>query len=241
LTLGRWAVVVTVLVVTTGTVGVVSASAAWTNVAIWQMNEDGPNAPFMLDSSGKGRSGKIGNSVITGVTGVGLVGPNKAYQWPNTGGGFDPERLVYVNRRTMNPFRDAFRVTIRMRTSVSDGNILQKGQATTSGGMWKIELTNGRVFCTFKGSAGRRAIGSAAAVAVSNDQWHTVQCTRWRTGVTIVVDGGIPRTQHGRTGNIDNSRPLTIGGKLTCNPPPQGNVSCQYYVGLLDRVAIRRR
>jgi Laminin G domain len=233
LTLGRWAGAVAVLVVTTGTVGVVSASAAWTKVAIWRMNEP-PNADVMQDSSGHNRDGVIGNHVTTGVA---VKDQNKAYEWAADPGVRDPEYLVYVNRRTMNPFRDAFKVTVRLKTT-ADGNILQKGQATTAGGMWKVEVANGRAFCTFKGSAGRGAVGSWKTVEVANGQWHTVQCIRRRTGVTIVVDGGIPRTEPGRTGNIANDWTLTIGGKRFCNPP---TVSCQYYVGLLDSVAIRRR
>jgi hypothetical protein len=73
---------------------------------------------------------------------------------------------------------------------------------------------------------------------VSDDEWHTVRCVRRSKGVTVIVDGGQPRRQAGRTGKIANAFDLAIGGKLTCNPP---NVSCQYYVGQLDRVIVRRR
>jgi hypothetical protein len=73
---------------------------------------------------------------------------------------------------------------------------------------------------------------------VADGAWHTVRCIRRRAGVTVIVDSFLPRTQDGRTGRIANHTRLAIGGKLFCNPP---NVSCQDYVGLLDRVVVRRK
>lgn len=230
----RWALLVAVLLAANAFAGVESAFGAWTKVAVWEMNE-GPRATTMHDSSGAGRSGTIGSAVETGVVASDATG----YRWPPENvDGVHTERLVTVNRSALNPRRDAFRVTVRLKTSASarDQNILQKGQASTAGGMWKIEMVNGRVVCTFKGSAGRAAIGSR--LTVSDDVWHTVRCERRSRRVVITVDGGVPRTQAGRTGKIANAWPLSIGGKSICNPPA---VLCQYYVGLLDRVIVRRR
>jgi hypothetical protein len=228
----RWALLVAVLLAANASAGVESAFGAWTKVAAWQMNE-GVNATVMHDSSGNGRTGTIGSTVETGVV---VSGTNKAYQWPADVDVVDNNRLVKVNSRALNPRRDAFAVTIRLKTGVGENNnIIQKGQATTAGGMWKIDILNGRIFCTFKGAAGRAAIGSRETV--SDDAWHTVQCVRRRTGVTITVDGGVPRKQAGRTGRIANDWPLAIGGKLVCNA---GTVQCHYYVGLLDRAIVRR-
>lgn len=197
------------------------------------MNE-GTNATVMHDSTGNHRTGTIGSSVDTGIP---VSGTNKAYQWPADTHVVDNNRLVTVTSRALNPRRDAFAVTIRLKTSAVDNvNIIQKGQATTTGGMWKIDMLDGRIFCTFRGSAGGRAIGSAGTV--SDNAWHTVRCERRRTRVTISVDGGVPRVQAGRTGRIANDFPLAIGGKLACN---QTTVECHYYVGLLDRVIVRRR
>jgi hypothetical protein len=230
----RWALLVAALLAANASAGVESAFGAWTKVAAWQMDE-GVNATVMHDSSGNGRRGTIGSDVETGVV---VSGDNRAYNWP--AGNLDvvnPERLVTVDSRALNPRRDAFAVTIRLKTGAADNNnVIQKGQATTAGGMWKIDMLDGRIFCTFKGAAGRAGIGSR--LTVSDDAWHTVQCVRRRTGVTITVDGGVPRTQAGRTGRIANAYPLSIGGKTTCNPP---TVQCHYYVGLLDRVIVRRR
>ena len=186
----------------------------------------------MQDSSGSGLSGSIGSAVQTGVT----VGGAKGYRWPAQGkDGKRPERLVTVVSSLLNPGTASFAVTIRMRTGAGDQNIIQKGQSTTSGGMFKIDMVRGHVICMFKGSQGRAAVRSAQAVW--DGAWHTVRCQRSSTGVSIRVDGGAARTTAGATGSIANSLALAIGGKLRCNPP---TVQCDYYVGLLDRVVVEK-
>jgi hypothetical protein len=57
------------------------------------------------------------------------------------------------------------------------------------------------------------------------------------TGVTIIVDGGTPRTVAHATGNIANTKPLAIGGKAVCNGT---TIQCDYFVGLLDRAVVQR-
>jgi Concanavalin A-like lectin/glucanases superfamily len=181
--------------------------------------------------------------MIGGVVEPGIVvsGENRAYRWPAGDlNAKDPGRLVTATGRAFNPREDAFSVTIRLKTAVAaDQNIIQKGQAP-SPGIWKIEMaSSGRVFCFFKGEVGRAAIGSLEGVSLADDAWHTVRCIRRSAGVTIIVDGGSPRTQARATGRIANGWPLTIGGKSQCNP--DNNVTCQYYVGDIDRVVVRRR
>jgi hypothetical protein len=230
---GFRALLAAVLLVVSASAGAEAALGAWTKVAAWHMNE-GPDATRMRDSTGHGHRGTIGADVETGVP---VSGANRAYSWPDGNLAVEnPNRLVTVGSRGLNPLRDGFAVTLRLKTTALDQNIIQKGQAAPAATMWKIEMVNGRVFCLFKGAAGRRAIGSRGTVSDGN--WHTVQCIRRFRGVTIIVDGGTPRTERGRTGRIANTYPVAIGGKSICNPP---NVQCQYYVGLLDRVIVRRR
>jgi Concanavalin A-like lectin/glucanases superfamily len=229
-TLGRAALLIAALLVTSAAAGVQSASAAWIKVAIWEMNEPA-GAHTMQDSSGKNRDGAIGTQVTTGV----VDGNYKGYQF--TDGPKDIQRLVVVDNAGLNPYRNVFKVFLRFKTSATNQNIVQKGQANTSGGSWKIEVdTDGHLICTFRGAAGRGAVGSRGNLA--NGVWHGVTCIRRATEVVMIVDGGIPRKDVGRTGRIDNNADLTIGGKKSCTAP---NVSCQYYTGLLDRIAIRRR
>jgi hypothetical protein len=210
-----------------------SASRAFaaTTIADWEMNE-AAGATTMHDSGPHHLSGTIGSAVQTGVS----AGGAKAYRWTSKNmAGNHPERLVKVSSSLLNPGKAAFAVTVRLRTGARDQNIVQKGQATTSGGMWKIDMVKGHVKCTFKGS--RRRVGVGSRRMVSDSVWHTVRCVRRSTGVSIRVDGGTPRRTAGATGRIANSSKLSIGGKASCDPP---RVECDYYIGLLDRVVVRR-
>jgi hypothetical protein len=220
-----------VLLAANASAGVESAFAAWTKVADWRMNEP-PGATTMLDRGESNLSGTIGSAVQTGVVLSGETG----YRWSaQNKAGYHPERLVTVDSSLLNPRRDDFAVTVRLFTGAGDQNILQKGQAKTTGGMFKIDMVKGHAICVFRGSAGRAAIRSRQTVW--DHVWHSVRCERRSSGVAIIVDGGAPRTKAGATGKIANTWALSIGGKLHCDPP---DVQCDYYVGLLDRAVVRR-
>lgn len=208
-----------------------SSSAAATPVADWEMNE-GPGSTTMWDSSGFGRSGRIGGLVQTGV----WLGGAKGYQWPTQNlDGVRPGRLVTVGSSALNPGYGGFGVTVRVLTGAGNQNILQKGQANTAGGYFKVDMVQGRAFCVFRGSQGFHAIGSSQTLWDRN--WHTIRCERRSTGVTIRIDGGSARTNWGATGLIQNTTPLTIGGKLYCSPP---QVGCDYFIGNIDRARVDR-
>jgi hypothetical protein len=226
--LGRWAPATVLLFAINATVAVSSAFGAL--VADWEMNEP-RGARTMRDSSGSGLDGRIGSAVETGVVASGATG----YRWSARGNdGYRPERLVTVASSRLNPRSDPFAVTIRMRTGAGNQNIIQKGQAHTAGGMFKVDMLRGHAICLFKGSRGRVAIGSRQTVW--DGAWHTVRCKRAGREVRIVVDG-VRRTNRGATGYIANNWALSIGGKLRCDPPAS---ECDYYVGLLDRANVKR-
>jgi hypothetical protein len=208
------------------------AFGATTTVADWEMNE-AAGATVMRDSSGSNLSGNIGSAVETGV----VKASAKGYRWSGRNkAGYHPERLVTVNSSLLNPGTADFAVTVRLFTGAGDQNIIQKGQSRTAGGMWKIDMLRGHVICTFKGSSGRVAIGSRQTVW--DHVWHTVRCERHANSVSIIVDGGTPRTHSGATGNIANTKVLAIGGKAACDGGI--TVQCDYYVGLLDRAVVQR-
>jgi hypothetical protein len=177
-----------------------------------------------------------GSAYLRGRDMVEFVSGAKGYRWSGQNkAGYHPERLVTVQSSLLNPGTGGFAVTVRLYTGAGDQNILQKGQSRTAGGMFKIDMLRGFVICTFKGSSGRAAIGSRQTVW--DHVWHTVRCERRSTGVTIIVDGGAPRTNAGATGNIANTKPLSIGGKAACDGT---TVQCDYYVRLLDRAVVQR-
>lgn len=221
---------VAVLIVQLVVVG--SASAAST-VADWQMNEP-PGAMLMLDSGGVGPAGQIGSAVETGHVVLGETGYRFLAQDKD---GSRPERLVTVDSPSLNPGTGDFAVTVRVYTGAGDQNIVQKGQSNTVGGFFKIDMLQGRILCTFRDANGNtRAIGSSQTIW--DKAWHTVRCERRASGVSIRVDGGPPRTMAGPTGPIENSWPLSIGGKYACDPA--NGVACDYFVGYLDRVKVER-
>jgi hypothetical protein len=228
--LRRWGLLIVVLLVGSASLGATSALGA--EIADWEMNEP-PGATTMHDSSGSNLSGTIGSAVVTGVVSDRATG----YQWlSGNRSGVHTERLIKVDSARFNPAIADFTVILRFRTaSTGDQNIIQKGQARTIGGMWKIPLFGGKVGCNFLGVEHRSAVWSNETV--TDNEWHTVRCDRRTTGVTLTLDGGTPKTNHRWTGSISNTWPLAIGGKPKCDPP---DVGCDYYVGLLDRVVVSR-
>jgi hypothetical protein len=230
--LRRWTLVTAVLLLLVGA-SFGTASARGATIADWEMNE-GSSATTMHDSSSSNLSGTIGSAVVTGVVTNGATG----YRWPseNRWNTAHPERLIKVTSSKLNPGTANFTVIMRFYTgSFGDQNIIQKGQAKTGGGMWKIPLFDGKVGCNFLGVERRSAVWSRGIVA--DHTWHTVRCDRRTTGVTITVDGGTPKTNSRWTGSISNTWPLTIGGKLKCD---QKTVGCDYFVGRIDRVVVSR-
>jgi hypothetical protein len=216
-------------------VGVVfAAPASAATLADWEMNE-GPGAHVMADSSGH-VNGTIGSAVQTGVGVMGATG----YQWNFTSPTAPPpkpERLVQANSSTLNPGTGTYTVTLRYRTTKHFGNIVQKGQAGSAGGYFKLENPGGHLNCVFRGvnSSGaflRKAVESGV---ISNGAWHLVVCTRTPSGLTLTVDGSVVATAKGSTGSISNSRPITIGGKLNCD---QVKTTCDYFTGNIDYIKI---
>ncbi len=216
-------------------VGVVfAAPASAATLADWEMNE-GPGAHTMIDSSGH-VNGTIGSAVQTGVKVSGAT----AYRWvftSPTAPPAKPQRLVQASSATLNPGAGTYTVTMRYRTTKHFGNIVQKGQAGSAGGYFKLENPNGRLNCVFRGvnSSGaflRKAVESGV---ISDGAWHVVVCTRTPAGLTLTVDGNLVASAKGSTGTISNSRPITIGGKLACD---QIKTTCDYFTGDIDYIRI---
>jgi hypothetical protein len=112
--------------------------------------------------------------------------------------------------------------------------MIQKGQSGTTGGYFKWQAPKGIVQCLFRGSLGNAGVGSVTAL--NNGQWHVITCTRTATQVQMIVDGKVTATLKHATGNISNTKPLTIAGKNSCD---QITVTCDYWVGSIDYVQIQ--
>jgi hypothetical protein len=204
-------------------------------VAVWQMNE-AAGARTMVDSSGNGINGTIGDDVLAGTA---LSGGGTGYRFPFVQPNqppANPEHLVRVaHRAALNPGTRAYAVEVRMRTTQSFGNLIQKGQAGTAGGYFKLQQPNGKISCLFRGSAGS-STASSGSVRVNDGAWHTVRCERTSSSVVMTVDGVVTGRNTNPTGSIANNKPLAIGGKLNCD---QVNTTCDYFVGDIDYVKLQ--
>jgi hypothetical protein len=205
-------------------------------VAVWQMNEPS-GSRRMVDSSGNGISGTIGSHVLVGTR---LSGGGTGYRFPYLQPNkppADPQHLVVVQHNArLNPGAGAFAVEVRLRTTHSFGNVIQKGQSASPGGYWKFEQPNGKISCLFRGSSGT-STASSGTVRVNDGRWHTVRCERTSSSVVMKVDGVVTGRNSNATGSIANTKPLTIAGKLSCD---QVNPTCDYFVGDIDYVKIQR-
>ncbi|HXD70705.1 MAG TPA: LamG-like jellyroll fold domain-containing protein [Gaiellales bacterium] len=212
----------------------VAAPASAATLADWEMNE-GSGATTMIDSSGH-VNGTIGSAVQTGVSVMGAT----VYRWPfasPTAPPPKPERIVQANSNSLNPGSGTYTVSLRYRTTQHFGNIVQKGQAGSAGGYFKVENPHGQINCVFRGVVSgklvRKAVTSPAVLSDGN--FHVATCTRTSNALTLTIDGSVVDTAHGSTGNISNTRPVTIGGKLNCD---QIKTTCDYYTGDIDWVKL---
>jgi hypothetical protein len=220
----------------------VPAAQARTNAAAldapvtidWEMDE-APGATQMLDSGPLGITGTIGNEVQVGTVVQGATGYQFPRLKPNTPP-THPEHLVRVpDQDAIDPGTSPYTIEIRYRTTNKFGNLIQKGQAKTSGGQFKMQLPGGRVQCYFKGTNGQ--VGVGYRTPINDGAWHVLRCVNDRTAVSLYVDGVRVARHKGDPGNIDNSFPLTIGGKPSCD---QIKVTCDYFGGTVDYVRITK-
>jgi hypothetical protein len=224
-------VAMTVAVVVVGTATAAGAATGRT-VAIWQMNEsDGARA--MIDSGGHELRGSIGREIEAGIRIDGATGYRFSRLEPDEPPAH-PRHLVTVpDSDDLDPGDRDYTVTIRLRTTERFGNVIQKGQATVDGGNFKLQIPNGIVQCLFRGSSGEVIV--SAPRPINNGRWHTARCDRTRSGLALSIDGSPVAHRAGHTGRIENSWPLSIGGKTDCD---QYDVGCDYFAGDIDYVEI---
>jgi hypothetical protein len=149
---------------------------------------------------------------------------------PGDGVDEDLEHLITTpDRDAVDPGEGPFTIQIKFRTKNSFGNLLQKGQATSPGGQVKIQLPGGKLSCMFKTPTGTSTAATPKGV-VNDDRWHTVECTKYKDKVTLVVDGKT-YTNPNDTGVLNNSKPWSLGGKPECDGT---NVTCDYFGGYVD-------
>jgi hypothetical protein len=245
MSVSRRLVAVAVATTVASTVAAVAVTAGWpatgeattTTVAEWWLDEPS-GATVARDSSGNGHDGTVGTAVVRGVAGH----AGTAFRFTPPGSEVsDPQRLVQVpDGAGLDPGDRNLRVSLWVRTSYAgDYNVLQKGQATTAGGFWKVQLDDGHPSCVFLGvtaDGSRVSAGLRWGARVDDGAWHHVVCEKLSSYVRLAVDGASPVVAYRAVGHIANSWPLVMGGKSSC--APSKGVDCDYYRGDLDTVVL---
>jgi hypothetical protein len=209
-------------------------ACAPTQITQWEMNE-APGATVMRDTSGSNINGHIGSEVRVGTVEQGRTGYGESYVVNGNGGSVHPGKLLVVpNDNRLNPGTSNYVIGATFRFDVSGTNVAQKGQAETPGGYVKLETHEGHVSCVFQGSASVSAVVSPGTY--QGNLFHSYRCERNAAfGVRLSVDGAVVGTNPKQPGNISNTWPFVIGGKYMCN---QTTVQCDYFSGMIDRVAV---
>ncbi|MET0419747.1 MAG: LamG-like jellyroll fold domain-containing protein [Actinoplanes sp.] len=135
----------------------------------------------------------------------------------------------------LNPGRRPIRYGASVRLSPDETtkgeNVLQKGYSA-SGSQYKLQIDGaaGRPSCVLVGDQGPEIHLAASSVGVADDRWHTLECRRSASTLTILVDG----VQRGATTipaalSIRNRLPFSVGGKGSFTDNDQ-------FQGILDEV-----
>ena len=198
---------------------VASASA----VSLWHMDET--SGGTMHDSVGA-NDGSLSN---VGLGQPGLAGP--AY-------GFDGARSVATvpSNASLNPAGSPFWMTAHVKFTGTpsaaiggDYDVVRKGLSSTSGGFYKMELMPAsggvRAHCSMEGSLTSKSL--TAGPDLRDGRWHTVQCAKDDSSLSVIVDGRTWSTTVS-LGSFANAAPLAIGAKA------EGG---DWYDGLLDEVS----
>lgn len=129
----------------------------------------------------------------------------------------------------LNPGGANVTLTMRVKTTLvptSDWDVIRKGYYYESPAEYKMEYQpSGQISCGFKGSTGYREL--VAGPAINNGVWHTVQCLKTTTGITVVVDG-VRSSKSGAVGTISNTDVLAIAARP----------GVQFFQGSLDEASV---
>lgn len=205
-------------------------------VAAWEMSEDNGD-PLMLDSSGHGNHGVVGDDALA----EGLSRGGGIYSWslrcPSCPPAA-PSRVVQVPDSDLLDVPDpsvGWTAEIRFKTPKGYGNLMQKGQARSPGGQFKFEHPGGRARCVWIGSNGYFDLRST--IQTNDNKWHVAQCVHNQSSIEMWIDGVKIASRNVRTGAINNTKPFVVGGKSRCD---NVQISCDYYTGQIDYIRITR-
>ncbi|WP_328478214.1 LamG domain-containing protein [Actinoplanes sp. NBC_00393] len=129
------------------------------------------------------------------------------------------------------PFRYGAAIRLAPNRTSKGQNLLQKG-FSAEGSQYKLQIDgrSGHPSCALV--AGKAIHLALAKLSVADDRWHTLECRRAGTSLSVLIDGVTQGSAVVPAGlSISNGRPLSIGGKSAYGDNDQ-------YHGLLDDVWI---
>jgi hypothetical protein len=188
--------------------------------SVWHMDETSGSS--MTDAGSGGAKGDLKN--------VQLGAPG----FQGSGYRFTGKSVVVLKSSTLNPGSSNFQITVHVNfttkpsSSVGDYDLFRKGLSSSKGGDYKVEiLGSGKAFCMMIGSSGSASLTAGSNLA--DGKWHTIQCLRQGSKISLVVDGKSSSTS-GNIGSISNSAKATLGAKSSSGSGDQ-------YTGLMDEVS----
>ena len=211
---------------------VAGAAIAAAGTAFADASAATPQAPqslavtYSFDPAASGPVGESGHALTTLSSHGGTLravghDAGQAMQFPANCRGANCPRVVLQaeNSDDLNPGQAPFRygaTVLLARNETSAGqNVLQKGYSA-AGGQYKLQIDGraGRPSCALVGTGRSRIHLAQSAVSVADGAWHTIECRRDATTLTILVDG----VAQGSTAipadlAVSNAAPLRIGGK----------------------------
>ena len=129
------------------------------------------------------------------------------------------------------PIRYGASVRLAADQTTKGENVLQKGYSVR-GSQYKLQIDGlaGRPSCVLVDDRRPRIHAAISSVGVADDRWHTLECRRAGSRLTILVDG-VPRGQATLPADLSvrNRIPFSIGGKGSFTDNDQ-------FQGILDEV-----
>jgi hypothetical protein len=210
---------VVLLAVSTATVPVPAVAATRAGVTIVRYGFNGRSGSI-LDESGRGHTLSVvaahGGTVRAVVHGQGSA---LAFPAPCDEQGCPHVALQTPTSADLNPGTRnlAYGADVLLGSGqTSKGqNIVQKGYSTTSS-QWKLQIDGvaGKPSCVLVGDRKPTIRIARSTVTAADGRWHSVQCHRIATTLSVYVDGVV----RGSTSvpaklSVSNERPLSIGAK----------------------------
>jgi hypothetical protein len=129
------------------------------------------------------------------------------------------------------PIRYGASVRLASDETTKGENVLQKGYSAM-GSQYKLQIdgAQGRPSCVLVGSLNPTIHVAVSPVSVADDRWHTLECRRAGTRLTIVVDDRVRAvTTIPADLSVRNAMPFSVGGKGSYSDNDQ-------FQGVLDEV-----